>query len=223
MLPPGRIAIGCKWVFKLKHAGDGTVERFKARLVAKGYVQKFCIDYDETFSPVVRFSSIRFLLAFAVQNDLLIDQMDVETAFLNGKLDEEIYMKQPEGYVKPGEEHLVCKLEKSLCGFKQSSRCWNKAFREGIEKIGFTQASADPCVFIRKEEDTLTIIGVHVDDLMILAQNIWEMKRVKDSLKLQFKMKDMGDLHYYEGVCIIHDMENKEVHLHLKGSTSKRY
>ena len=105
MLPPGRTAIGCKCVFKLKHAGDGTVERFKARLVAKGYAQKYGIDYDEMFSPLV---------AFAVQNDLLFHQMDVETAFLNGKLDEEIYMKQPEGEVKPGEEHLVCKLEKSL-------------------------------------------------------------------------------------------------------------
>ena len=99
-------------VFKLKHATDVTVECFKACLVAKGYAQKYGIDYDDTFSPVVRFSSIRLLLAFAVQNDLLIHQMDVETAFLNGKLDEEIYIQQPEGYVKPGEEHLVCKLEK---------------------------------------------------------------------------------------------------------------
>ena len=211
-LPPGRKAVGCKWVFKLKHAGDGTVERFKARLVAKGYAQKYGIDYDETFSPVVRFSSIRFLLAFAVQNDLLIHQMDVETAFLNGKLDEEIYMQQPEGYVKPGEEHLVCKLQKSLYGLKQSSRCWNKASRECIEKIGFIQASADPCVFIRK--DALTIIGVHVDDLMIIARNMTEMKSVKDSLKLQFKMKDMGELHYYVGVCIVQDVKNKQVHLH---------
>ena len=125
-------------MFKLKHAADGTVERFKARLVAKGYTQKYGIDYDETSSPVVRFSSIRLLLAFAVQNDLLIHQMDVETTFLNGKLDEEIYMQQPEGYVKSGEEHLVCKLEKSLYGLKQSSRCWNKAFRECVEKIAFT-------------------------------------------------------------------------------------
>lgn len=116
-LPPGRKAVGCKWVFKLKHAGYGTVERFKARLVAKGYAQKYGIDCDETFSPEVRFSSICFLLAYAVQNDLLIHQMDVETAFLNGKLDEEIYMQQLEGYVKPGEKHLVCKLEKSLYGF----------------------------------------------------------------------------------------------------------
>ena len=96
--------------------------------------------------------------------------MDVETAFLNGKLDDEIYLQQPEGYVKPGEDHLVCKLEKSLYRLKQSSRCWKKSFRECIEKIGFTQASADPSVFIRK--DALSIIGVQVDDLMILARNI---------------------------------------------------
>ena len=165
-------------MFKLKHTADGTVERFKARLVAKGYAQKYGIDYDETFSPVLRFSSIRLLLAFAVQNDSLIHQMAVETAFLNSKLDEEIYIQQPEGYVKAGEEHLVCKLEKSLCGLKQSSRCWNKAFRECVEKIGFTQTSADPCVFVRKE-DTLTIIAVHVADLIILAKNISEMERLK--------------------------------------------
>ena len=212
-LPPGRKAIGCKWVFKLKHDVDGRVERFKARLVAKGYAQKYGIDYDEIFSPVVRFSSIRLLLAFAVQHDFLIHQMDVETAFLNGKLDEEIYMQQPEGYVKPGEEHLACKLEKSLYGLKQSSRCWNKAFKESVEKLGFTQASADPCVFIRKT-DTLTIIAIHVDDLMILAKNILEMQRLKGSLKVQFKMKDMGELHYYVGVCIVQDKERKQVYLH---------
>ena len=106
-LPPGRKAIGCKWVFKVKHRMDGRVERFKARIVAKGYAQKYGIDYDESFSPVVRVSSIRVLLAFAVQNNMLIHQMDVVTAFLNGKLDEEIYMQQPERYVKLGEERLV--------------------------------------------------------------------------------------------------------------------
>ena len=127
--------------------------------MAKGYAQKYGIDYDEIFSPVVRFSSMRFLIAFAVQHDMLIHQMDVETAFVNGKLGEEIYMQQPEGYVKPGEKYLVCKLEKSLYGLKQSSPCSNKAFRERVEKIGFTQATTDPCVFIRKE-DTLTIIAI---------------------------------------------------------------
>ena len=182
-------------------------------LVAKGYAQKHGIDYDEIFLPVVRFSSMRFLLAFAVQHDFLIHQMEVETGFLNGKLNEEIYMQQPEGYVKPGEEHLVCKLEKSLYGLKQSSRCWNKAFRESVEKVSFTQASADPCIFIRKK-DTLTIIAIHVDDLMILAENILEMQRLQDSLKVQFKMKDMGELHYYVGVCIVQDKEREQVYLH---------
>ena len=212
-LPPGRKAIGCKWLFKLKHDVDGRVERFKARLVAKGYARKYGIDCDEIFSPVVRFSSIRFLLAFAVQHDFLIHQMDVETAFLNGKLNEEIYMQQLEGYVKPGEEHLVCKLERSLYGLKQSSRCWNKTFRESVEKVGFTQASADPCVFIRKK-DMFTIIAIHVDDLMILAEDILEMQRLKDSLKVQFKMKDMGELHYYVGVSIFQDKEREQVYLH---------
>ena len=94
-LPQDRKAIGCKWVFKVKYGSDGKMERFKGRLVAKGYAQRYRIDYEETFSPVVRFSSIRSLLAFAVQNEMLIHQMDVVSAFLNGKLDEEIYMEQP--------------------------------------------------------------------------------------------------------------------------------
>ena len=128
-LPHGRKPVGCKWVFKVKCRNDGRVERFKGRLVAKGYVLKYGLDYDETFSPVVRFSSIRALLAYGVQNDMIIHQMDVVTAFLNGKLDEELYMQQPDGYIKPGEEHLVCKLKKSIYGLKQSPRCWNKAFQ----------------------------------------------------------------------------------------------
>ena len=101
-LPEGRTTIGCRWVLKTKYKADGSVERYKARLVAKGYAQKYGIDYNETFSPVVRFSSIRTLLAFALQNSMYVHQMDVVTAFLNGELDEEIFMEQPEGYVVPG-------------------------------------------------------------------------------------------------------------------------
>ncbi len=125
-------------MFRVKHGSDGRVERFKGRLVAKGYAQKYGINYDETFSPVVRFSSIRALLALAVQNDMLIHQMDVVTAFLNGNLDEEIYMQQPDGYIKPGEEHLVCKLKKSLYGLKQSPRhvAGTKRFRSTWSQAG---------------------------------------------------------------------------------------
>ena len=219
-LPPGRKTIGCKWVFKAKHDSDGRVSRFKACLVAQGYAQKYGIDYDEAFAPVVRFSSIRTLLAFAIQNNMVVHQMDVVTAFLNGKLDENIYMRQPEGYVQPGKEHLVCKLQKSLYGLKQSPRCWNIALREKLEKLGFAQISADPCIFVKKGE-TLVIIAVHVDDLIILAENDAEMEEIKKILKAEFKMTDLGELQYYVGVSVIQDKQNGRVWLHQKQYVNK--
>ena len=167
-LPEGRKAIGCKWVFRVKYDGKGQVERFKGRLVALGYSQKYGIDYDETFSPVARFSSIRTLLAFAVEMGMQIHQMDVVTAFLNGDLKEEIYMQQPSGYTQPGKEELVCKLKKSLYGLKQSPRCWNEKLCEHLKSLGFKESAADPCVFIRQKEE-LQIIAVYVDDLILLA------------------------------------------------------
>ena len=122
--------MGCKWVFKVKCNGKGKIERFKSRLVTKGCSQRHGIDFEETFAPVVRFSSIRSLLAFAVQEDMIVDQMDVVTAFLNGELDDEIYMQQPEGYKVSGKKNLVCKLKKSLYGLKQAPRCWNRALKK---------------------------------------------------------------------------------------------
>ena len=124
-LPPDRTPIGSKWVFKAKHNSDGTIERFKGRLVAKGYSQQHGIDFYKTFSPVVSYTSIRTLLAYALQRNMTIHQMDVVTAFLNGDLNEENYMSQPDGFIKPGTEHLVCKLRKSIYRLKQSPRCWN--------------------------------------------------------------------------------------------------
>lgn len=207
--------VGSKWVFKVKYKSDGEVERFKARLVAKGYSQKCGIDYYETFSPVVRFTSIRALLAHAVKNDMLIHQMDVVTAFLNGTLDEEIYMSQPEGYIKPGDEHLVCRLKKSIYGLKQSPRCWNQAFSEYLESIGFTQSSADPCVYIRIA-DPVAIIAVYVDDLAILAKTEANMNKVKKCLAIHFKMKDLGELHYCLGVCVEWSRNRTSLWLHQK-------
>jgi hypothetical protein len=214
-LPPDRKPIGSKWVFKIKHGKDGKVDRFKARLVAKGYAQKYGIDYDETFSPVVRFSSIRLLLTFAVQRDMLIHQMDAVTAFLNGKLDEEIYMEQPDGYIKPGQEQLVCKLKRSLYGLKQSPRCWNKAFQEYMGCIGFAQSAADPCVYI-KIANVLTIVAVYVDDLIVISETAEEMEKIKKELAVQFKMKDMGELHYCLGMSIEQDKEQNSIKLHQK-------
>lgn len=165
--------IGSKWVLKVKHTSDEKIECFKGRLVAKGYAKKFGVDYDETFSPVVRFTAIQALLAYAVQNDMLIHQMDVVTVFLNRTVEEDIYMSQPDGYVKPRNEHLVCKLKKSLYGLKQSPRCWNTVIQDHMRKSGFKQCPADLCGFIDGENST-TIVAVYVDDLIIIARNAEE-------------------------------------------------
>ena len=148
--------------------------------------------------------------------------MDVETAFLNGNLDEEIYMVQPEGYGIPGKEHLVCKLKKSLYGLKQSSRCWNTVFKKYMESNKFKQSTADPCVYIRTAE-TMIIVAVYVDDLIVIAETEEEMKKVKQNLSARFKMKDMGKLHYCLGITIEQDSEQKCLWMHQKQYILKKF
>ena len=123
-LPNGAKAIGCKWVFKTKKDSLGNIERYKARLVAKGFTQKEGINYTETFSPVSKKDSLRVIMALVAHFDLELQQMDVKIAFLNGDLEEEVYMKQLEGFPSSDGEQLVCKLKKSLYGLKQASRQW---------------------------------------------------------------------------------------------------
>ena len=189
-LPEGCKTIGCRWVFKRKYKEDGSIERYKARLVAKGYSQRYGVDYHETFSPVVRFDTLRTLLSFAVQNELLIDQMDVTTAFLNGYLDEEIYIEQPPGYEVKGKENLVCKLKRSLYGLKQSPRCWNQRFTTYLQELGFEKCESDYCVFVKK--DPLILIAVYVDDLVLITENSLQMQQLKSDLIKEFEMINMG-------------------------------
>ncbi|KAK8694820.1 hypothetical protein V6N13_072364 [Hibiscus sabdariffa] len=139
--------IGCKWVFKKKTDMDGNVQTYKGRLVAKGFRKIHGVDYDETFSPVAMFKSIRILLALAAFHDYEIWQMDVKTAFLNGKLEEDVYMTQPEGFVTPENAEKVCKLQRSIYGLKQASRSWNLRFNEEIQEFGFIRNEDEPCVY----------------------------------------------------------------------------
>ena len=212
-LPEKKNTVGCRWLFKIKYNKDGVAERFKPRLVAKGYAQKHGIDYDEIFSPVVRFSSIRMLLAASLKRDMHIHQMDIQTAFLNEHLKEEIYMMQPEGSIQPGQEHWVCELKKSLYGLKQSPKCWNELLHSFLISIGFCQADADPCVYV-KEERGLIILVVYVDDLIIALEFKNKLHDVKKYFASQFKMKDMGELHYCLGVTIEQDHANDCIWMH---------
>lgn len=211
-LPQNRTAIGSKWVFKAKHRDNGEVERYKGRLVAQGFSQRHGVDYNETFSPVVKQSSIRTLLAYGLNRNMVIHQMDVVTAFLNGKLDEEIYMKQPEGFVKPGLENLVCRLRKSLYGLKQSPRCWNSVFDSYLRELSFQRSNADQCVYIRNEFERQTIVAVYVDDLIIMTDNDDDMSSVKQALEKKFKMKDLGKLHYCLGITVLRDENTIQLH-----------
>ena len=133
--PKEKNVITCKWVFKVKRRADGTVDRYKARLVAQGYSQVEGEDFNDTFAPVARYSSIRYILAIANQLNLEIHQSDLKTAYLNGNLEHEIYMEQPEGYVDKHQADLVCRLRKGLYGLKQSARCWNITMDSFFESV----------------------------------------------------------------------------------------
>ena len=136
-LPRGCMPIGCKWVFKKKLKVDGSIDKFKARLVAKGYTQKEGVDYFDTYYNIKKITTIQILIAIASSHNLLVHQMDVKTAFLNGDLDEEIYMNQPEGFIVLGQEQKVCKLIKSLYGLKQAPKQWHEKFNNTLVSNGF--------------------------------------------------------------------------------------
>lgn len=174
-------------------------------MVVRGFTQRKDIDYHETFSPVVRYSSIRYLLALAVKFGLNVTQMDVETAFLHGDLDEEIYMLQPEGFDDNLE--LVCKLEKSLYGLKQASRVWNVKLNEVLEKFGLKRSITDQCIYHMMNGKTILIVAVYVDDLVIFSNERAVENKLKNCLMKSFKMKDLGESTSLLGMRIIRDKE----------------
>jgi hypothetical protein len=203
-LPRGARLVDSRWVYRLKYNPDGTIARHKARFVAKGYSQRDGIDYHEIFSPVARYTSIRAVLAFAAANRIMLHQMDVDTAFLYGKVDEAIYVRQPEGFVDPSNPNLVCKLNKALYGIKQASRCWFIVIRDFLNKQGFTASVADPCIFIRRHNGKLDIIALYVDDLLIGCSDDDTLAELKSNLHTQFRMKDLGTAKYILGMEITH-------------------
>ena len=169
--PKGKNIIGCKWVYKIKRRADGSVDRYKARLVAKGYKQRYGIDYEDTFSPVVKAATIRIILSVAMSRGWSLRQLDVQNAFLHGVLEEEVYMHQPPGYVDPRHPGYVCKLDKALYGLKQAPHAWYARLCGKLQRLGFVPSKADTYLFYYSKGDHTLFVLVYVDDIIVASSS----------------------------------------------------
>ncbi|GJU71897.1 ribonuclease H-like domain-containing protein, partial [Tanacetum coccineum] len=201
-LPKDRKAISSKWLWKIKYKSNGEIERYKARLVALGCNQREGIDYEETFSPVVKMVTVRCLMNIAVLNDWPMFQLDIDNAFLYGDLDETVYMKPPQGYYDT-ECNKVCRLKKSLYGLKQAPRQWNAKLTGALIENGFNQSKSDYSLFTKSDNGVFLVLLVYVDDIIITGNNSSEIDKFKEFLRTKFMIKDLGNLKYFLGIEVI--------------------
>jgi hypothetical protein len=191
-----------KWIFKHKFHADGSLDRYKARWVLRGFTQRPGVDYDETFSPVVKPATVRTVLTLAHSRDWPIHQLDVKNAFLHGVLSETVYCSQPTGFTDSTLPNHVCKLNKSLYGLKQAPRAWYSRFAAYLVTLGFSEARSDTSLFIyRRGADTVYLL-LYVDDIILTASSQQLLSRVIDALKKEFAMKDLGPLHHFLGMSV---------------------
>jgi Reverse transcriptase (RNA-dependent DNA polymerase) len=206
-LPNGKRVVGCKWVYTIKYNAQEKIERYKARLVAKGYTQTYGIDFQETFSPVAKLSSVRVLLSIAANLEWPLHQFDVKNAFLHGELEEEIYMEMPPGYQTPSTTGKVCKLKKALYGLKQSPRAWFGRFSQAMKRYGYTQGDSDHTMFYKKRFDKISILIIYVDDMIITGNDREGIKELEEKLFKEFEMKNLGGLKYFLGIEVTRNKE----------------
>lgn len=204
-LPEAKKAIKSKCVFKTKTDDTGKVVDYKARLVAKGCSQKYGTDFNETFSPVTRYSKIRTLLCLGLQLGMDIDHLDVTTAFLNGELKEEVYLEQPEGYILG--KNKVCKLKRAIYGLKQASRVWYEKIHSILLNLDFNPLICTPCVYSKTKGDTKLIVCVYVDDILLLSNNCVDKLKLKKQLASKLSIKDLGDVKMILGIRVIRDKD----------------
>ena len=211
--PDGCKIIKCRWTYVLKSNGH-----YKACLVVKGYTQVQGIYYEETFSPVARYESLRYLLAHAALQDWGIEAMDVKLAYLHGVLEEEIYMEQLEGFIAKGDEYKVCRLMQSLYGLKQAGQVWNRTFAHTIKKkLGFDTIHSDVGVYVlhhhhKRENSRMDMILIlYVDYLLLLGEDLAKIKDVKHQLGKLYQMKDLGPASSYLGIQITRDRNTQAI------------
>ncbi|CAI7794589.1 unnamed protein product [Closterium sp. NIES-54] len=211
VLPEGKKAVQCKWVLRIKTDDKGQVTIYKSRLVAKGFMQKEKQDFNEIFAPIAKPPTLRVLLADAAVSGKSIIQMDISTAFLNGILEEDVYMTQPLGY-EDGTGR-VCKLKMSIYGLKQAPRCWYQKLAAVLEEMGFRTSSCDESLFLKGEGEKLVLFLVYVDDI-ILFSSMKEIQNVQQQLMKNFKCKTLGEVKYYLGMHVERDLDHRWLKLH---------
>jgi hypothetical protein len=206
LVPPEGIKniIDCRWVYKVKRKADGSFDRNNARLVAKGFKQRYGIDYEDTFSPVVKAATIRIVLSIVVSRGWTLRQLDVQNAFLHGILEEEVYMRQSPGYenkMKPG---YVCKLDKAIYGLKQAPRAWYSRLSGKLMKLGFQVSKADTSLFFYDKGGVTVFLLIYVDDIIVTSSSQEAVDAMLKDLRSNFALKDLGRLHYFLGIEVQH-------------------
>lgn len=195
--------IACKWVFRIKRNPDGSVNKYKARLVAKGFQQRPGVDYSETFSPVTKPATIRIVLSIALSRGWPTRQLDINNAFLNGHLNDEVYMVQPPGFLHPSYPHHICRLRRTIYGLKQASHEWYKALKTFLLQYGFKSSVADSALFIYHSAGIIIYFMVYVDDIVLTGNNVSSVNKFVACLNQKFSLKDLGPLHHFLGVEVI--------------------
>ena len=212
-LPPGRQPIQCKWVFAYKTKPDGSLDRFKARLVAKGFSQTPGTDFQETFSPTVKYESIRLALAIAATTNMELRQFYITTTFLNALLHSEIYMHQVPGYIDLLQKHLVCYLKKALYGLRQASREWNQRIDAFLKAFKLTQSPADNCVYFSDHDGCRLIIMLFVDDGLMISNSPTQMDSVLTFMKDIFVTKVTLNPELYVGIHLKRDRQHRLIYI----------
>jgi len=192
--------VGSRWVYKIKRRSDGSIERYKAHLVTRGFTKQEGLDYSETFSPVIKQATVRLVFFIAVSCGWKIHQLDIHNAFLNGVLDEEVYMKQPPGFVDSALPSHVCRLHKSLYGLKQALRAWYTRLNDFLLSIGFRASKVDTSLFIFSNCADICYLLVYVDDILLTGSNSLLLQCLIQLLSSEFKLRDLGSVHYFFGI-----------------------